>query len=246
MYRVSFYSYKFVLSVAKKRMKRGIIITIDGTSGAGKGTLARAIAKRLGYSYLDTGAMYRAIALLVHREDFNFDDEKRLSEMLLQTHISFERDQNSNPRVFLNREDVTEEIRTPEISKLSSDIATKKVVRDYLREMQRRIARKGNIVAEGRDMGTYVFPNADFKFYVDASLSERARRRRIQLKESAIKVSIEEVKSDIEGRDKQDKERLESPLHPAPDAVIIDTTNLTVEKAVERIMRTIMEGHNLK
>lgn len=227
-------------------MKRGIIITIDGTSGAGKGTLARAIAKRLGYSYLDTGAMYRAIALLVHREDVNFDDEKRLSEMLLQTHISFERDQNSNPRVFLNREDVTEEIRTPEISKLSSDIATKKVVRDYLREMQRRIARKGNIVAEGRDMGTYVFPNADFKFYIDASLSERARRRRIQLKESAIKVSIEEVKSDIEGRDKQDKERLESPLHPAPDAVIIDTTNLTVENAVERIMRTIMEGHNLK
>jgi len=112
--------------------------------------------------------------------------------------------------------------------------------------MQRRIARKGNIVAEGRDMGTYVFPNADFKFYIDASLPERARRRWIQLKESGIKVGIEEVKSDIERRDKQDKERVESPLHPAPDAVIIDTTNLTVDTAVEKIMKTIMEGHNLK
>jgi len=208
-------------------MKRGIIITIDGPSGAGKGTLARAIAKRLGYSYLDTGAMYRAIALLIHRKNINIDNEKRLSEMLLQTHISFERDQNSNLRVFLNREDVTEEIRAREISKLSSDVATKKVVRDYLRGMQRRIALKGNIVTEGRDMGTYVFPNADFKFYIDASLSERARRRRIQL-------------------DKQDKERLESPLHPAPDAVIIDTTNLTVDTAIEMIMKTIMEGQNLK
>jgi len=106
-------------------MKRGIIITIDGTSGAGKGTLARAMAKRLGFSYLDTGAMYRAIALLVHRKNINIDNEKRLSEMLLQSHISLERDQNSNPRVFLNREDVTEEIRTTEISKLSSDVATK-------------------------------------------------------------------------------------------------------------------------
>src|SRR3989337_34781 len=114
-------------------MKRGIIITVDGPSGAGKGMLARAIAKRLGYSYLDTGAMYRAIALLVHRKNVNIDNEKRLSGMLLQTRISFERDLDSNLRVFLNRKDVTEEIRTPEISKLSSIIATKKVVRKYLR-----------------------------------------------------------------------------------------------------------------
>ncbi len=227
-------------------MKRGLIITIDGPSGAGKGTLAQAIAKRLGYSYLDTGAMFRAIALLVYRENVNIDDEKRLSKMLLQTHITFEKDRNSNLRVFLNREDVTEEIRTPEITKFSSDIATKKVVRDYLKEMQRITARKGSIVTEGRDMGTYVFPDADFKFYVDASIAERTRRRWLQLKESGIKVSIEEVKSDIERRDKQDKERVESPLHPAPDAVIIDTTNLTVDTALEKIMKTIMEGHNLK
>jgi len=227
-------------------MKRGIIVTIDGPSGTGKGTVARAVAKRLGFTYLDTGAMYRAVALLVKRNGIDFNDEKKLGEALLESHISLQSTSDYDLRVFLNKEDITEEIRTPEISRLSSYIATKKIVRDVLKGMQRRIGLKGNIVAEGRDMGTYVFPDADFKFYLDASLSERARRRWRQLEESGIKEDMEKVKADIEQRDRQDREREESPLHPAPNAVIIDTTDLTAEEVTEKVIKTmeISKGQN--
>lgn len=223
-------------------MKKGIIITIDGPSGAGKGTVAQAVAKRLGFLYMDTGAMYRAIALLAHRNLVNLNDEKELTELTLGVHLSLKTDSNHNIRVFLGEEDVTEKIRTSEMSRLSSDIATKKSVRNFLKVMQRRIGREGRIVAEGRDMGTYVFPNADFKFYIDASLDERAKRRWLQLKEIGIKANIEDVKEEIEIRDRQDRERQESPLHPASDAVIIDTTNLTADEVVEKIIRTIEEA----
>ena len=135
---------------------------------------------------------------------------------------------------------MTDEIRTPLISRLSSDIATKGVVRLFLKRMQRAIGGGRDIVAEGRDMGTYVFPDADFKFYIDATLDERARRRWLQLKESQIGADLEEVRRDIEIRDKQDKERGESPLHPASDAVIIDTTDLKVHEVVEKIIKIIV------
>jgi cytidylate kinase len=220
-------------------MKKGIIITIDGPSGAGKGTVAKTLARRLGLTYLDSGAMYRAVALLVQRKRLDINDEKKLRELLLESHISLQSTPDHNLRVFINREDVTEEIRTPEISRLSSAVATKKIVRDVLKGMQRRMALKGNIVADGRDMGTYVFPDADFKFYIDATLDERARRRWLQLKESGIKESIEKVRAELLERDRQDKERKESPLHPARDAVIIDTTNLEIEEVVDMIIKTM-------
>jgi CMP/dCMP kinase len=223
-------------------MKKGIIVTIDGPSGAGKGTVAQAVAKRLGFLYMDTGAMYRAIALLAHRNLVDLNDEKELTELTLGVRLSLKTDSDYNLRVFLNEEDVTEKIRTSIMSCLSSDIATKKSVRNFLKAMQRRIGREGKIVAEGRDMGTYVFPNADFKFYIDASLDERAKRRWLQSKESGIKTTIEDVTEEIERRDRQDRERQESPLHPAPDAVIIDTTNLTAEEVVEKIINTIEEA----
>ena len=218
------------------KMKKGIIITIDGPSGAGKGTVARALAKRLGFIYLDTGAMYRAVALHAKRKGTDLNNQKELTDLLFDVHISLQRDSNSDLRVILNEEDITEEIRTPEISSLSSYIATKKIVRDVLKRMQKRIGKGGNIVAEGRDMGTYVFPDADFKFYLDATLDRRARRRWLQLKESGIDEDIGKVRVEMEERDKQDMERSESPLHPAPNAVIIDTTNLTVEEVVNRII----------
>lgn len=220
-------------------MKKGVIITIDGPAGSGKGTVAKAVAKRLGYLYMDTGAMYRAVALSVLRKAVRIDDEKGLDELTSQTRIVFENGENYAQEVFLNGEDVTDEIRIPEISRFSSDIAAKRVVRTHLKKMQRKIGEKGNIVADGRDMGTYVFPDADFKFYIDAALDERARRRWLQLRESGVRADIEEVKSEIRIRDKQDTERSESPLHPAHDAVIIDTTDLEIDEVVQRLIETI-------
>ncbi|MGH7901314.1 MAG: (d)CMP kinase [Thermodesulfobacteriota bacterium] len=216
-------------------MKKGIIITIDGPSGAGKGTVARIVASKLGLNYMDTGAMYRAVALLVKRSLIDYDDEDELRKLLLEIHIAFENNSDNNLRILLNREDVTDKLRDPEMSTLSSNLATKRSVRTTLKGIQRRMGIKSNIIAEGRDMGTYVFPDADFKFYLDATLNERAKRRWQQLRESGIEVELEDVKNEIEKRDRQDTERQDSPLHPASNAVIIDTTNLKIEEVVEKI-----------
>ncbi len=216
-------------------MKKGIIITIDGPSGAGKGTVARIVASKLGLNYMDTGAMYRAVALLVKRSLIDYDDEDELRKLLLEIHIAFENNSDNNLRILLNREDVTDKLRDPEMSTLSSNLATKRSVRTTLKGIQRRMGIKSNIIAEGRDMGTYVFPDADFKFYLDATLNERAKRRWQQLRESGIEVELEDVKNEIEKRDRQDRERQDSPLHPASNAVIIDTTNLKIEEVVEKI-----------
>ncbi len=215
--------------------RSAIIITIDGPSGAGKGTVAQIVAKKLGLDYLDTGAMYRAVALLISRKTINIDDEEELKNILLKAHITFERNTDKRINIELNGEDITNKIRTPEISSLSSYLATKRVVRTKLKEIQREVGIKGSIVADGRDMGTYVFPDADYKFFIDATLDERARRRWLQLKESGRDVALDEVKKEIELRDRQDSERSESPLHPAPNAVIIDTTNLSIDAVVEKI-----------
>jgi len=218
-------------------MKKRIVIAIDGPSSAGKGTVAKIVAEKLGFAYLDTGAMYRCVALALKNNKVDLDDENKISEILSRTKIKLSSDSSSNLIVELNGKDVSKEIRTPEISKLSSDIATKKSVRSYLLGLQREFAKNTNIVAEGRDMGTLVFPDADIKFYIDASVEVRTNRRFLQLEQAGIKTNIKKLRKDIENRDNQDKNREIAPLHPAINAVIIDTTNLEIDQVVDIILK---------
>ncbi|MGH7850639.1 MAG: (d)CMP kinase [Thermodesulfobacteriota bacterium] len=216
-----------------------MIITIDGPSGVGKSTVSKSVARKLGFTYLDTGAMYRAVALRVKRDSIDINDDKMLESLLNHTEIGFARKENGDLVIMLNNEDVTDKIRTPEVSRLSSDVATKRTVRIKLVHLQQEMGKTGNMVAEGRDMGTYVFPDAAFKFYLDASLDERTRRRREQLSQSGDDADIESVKNEIIKRDAQDMERSESPLHPAINAVIIDTTNLSSDEVTDRIIKEV-------
>ena len=179
-------------------MKKRIVIAIDGPSSAGKGTVAKIIAQKLGFDYLDTGAMYRCVALTLKNNEVDINDESEISEILSSTKIKLLKDSNSNLVVELNGKDVSKEIRTPEISRISSDIATKISVRSYLLSLQREFAQNTNIVAEGRDMGTLVFPDADIKFYIDASVEVRTNRRFLQLEQAGIKTNIKKLRKDIE------------------------------------------------
>ena len=219
--------------------KNGVIITIDGPSGAGKSTVAKIVAEKLGLIYIDTGAMYRAVALLVKRSGISPDNEQELESLLRTATITVDRNSDNNVKVLLNSEDVSDNIRTIEISRLSSYLATKMVVRNRLRAMQMDMGAEGNIVAEGRDMGTYVFPNADFKFYLDASIDERARRRWLEPSAIDSRLTLNEIKHEIEQRDAQDSERSESPLHPAPNAVIIDTTKLSADEVIRVVLSEV-------
>lgn len=214
-----------------KMKKEKIIITIDGPSGVGKGTIAREIAEKMGLSYLDTGSMYRAFALKVINSGVDPDSKKDLEELINSTTIEI-----SDNNIFLDSKEVTGIIRTEKISNMASSLATKSQVRNFLVDLQRNIGKNGNLVAEGRDMGTYVFPDADFKFYLDASTEERAKRRFLQLAKSGDKIDINSLKEDLMKRDKQDMERKESPLHPAVNAVIIDTTDMGKSEVVSKIL----------
>lgn len=218
-------------------MKKRIVIAIDGPSSAGKGTVAKIVAQKLGFSYLDTGAMYRCVALTLKNNEVDINDDTKISEILNNTKIKLSSDNNKSLKVELNGKDVSKEIRTPEISRLSSDIATKLSVRSFLTKLQREFAQNTNIVAEGRDMGTQVFPDADVKFFIDASIEVRTNRRYLQLQQAGIKTDIKNLRKDIENRDYQDKNREIAPLHPAINAVIIDTTNLEIDQVVDIILK---------
>ena len=216
-----------------------MIITIDGPAGVGKGTIAKIISKSLGFKYLDSGAMYRALALFADLNGVSDNDSDRLKKILIDLHIQFIEDKEGE-RVLLNTDDVTEDIRTNEISTLASKFAANDIVRKILREMQRRMIKDKDFIAEGRDMGTYVFPDAEYKFYLDADLKIRAKRRADQLKEIlGINMNEENVAKEISNRDNLDMTRESCPLHPAADAVIIDTSNMTIDDVVLKIKTVI-------
>lgn len=213
-----------------------MLITIDGPSGVGKGTVAKILAESFGYNYLDSGAMYRALALFADLHGVTAeDDSKKLKKILINLHIRFVNKENAQ-KVFVNTDDVTDDIRTNEISKLASQFAVNEIVRNVLKEMQRRLVKNKDYVAEGRDMGTYVFPYAENKFYLDASPEIRARRRALQLKEIlGINVNEERVLKEINERDNLDMTRDICPLHPADDAVIINTSDLSINEVIKKI-----------
>jgi CMP/dCMP kinase len=203
------------------------VIAIDGPAGAGKGTVARRLAARLGYRLLDTGAMYRALAWSVARAGLAPDDTPALRKHVERLQIDLEGD-----RVMVDGRDVTDDIRSPEIASLTSRLSMLAVVRDKLTPVQRRMAATGGVVLEGRDTGTVVCPDADVKFYLDASLEERARRRQLELRARGVEVDTETARSDIAARDAQDSSRALAPLRRAADAIEVDTTGFTVEQVV--------------
>jgi len=218
------------------------IITVDGPAGSGKSTVSRLLARRLKYLYLDTGAMYRAVAFQAKRESLDLKDREKISRLCRDLDLQF-KTLDGTTRIFLGSEDISAAIRSPEMDMLSSAISAIKEVREAMTLLQRKMAEKGGVVAEGRDMGTVVFPHADFKFFVDADSRVRAGRRYRERLERGEVVSRGEVEKELRKRDDQDTTRALAPLVPAKDAVIVDTTNMTVEEVVEKMVRTIERGN---
>jgi CMP/dCMP kinase len=212
------------------------IIAIDGPAGAGKSTVARELAQRLGFTIVDTGAIYRAVALAAQRAGVAWDDDARLAKLLdgPQFRLSFADD----TRVFLNDDDVTTTIRTPEISRGASVVSARPGVRKKLLGLQRDLGRRARrgAVLEGRDIGTVVFPDADVKFFLTASDQARAARRQTELQEKGLAVAVDEVLADQRQRDRDDTERAIAPLKPAADAVVVDTTAMDLAQVVQECL----------
>lgn len=219
-----------------------MIIAVDGPGGAGKSTAARLLAKRMGYAYLDTGATYRAIGWKAHAEGAGLQEEA-LARLCAHTRVEIELTQDSQ-QIIVDGKDVTAEIRTPEMSRMASAVAGFASVRSHLVRMQRQTGlslegQYGGVVVEGRDIGTAVFPDAPVKFYMDADIAERGRRRWEELKEKGLEVDLHEIIKGIMKRDEDDKGRSVDPLRKAPDAIVIDTTGLALEEVVERMQKEI-------
>jgi cytidylate kinase len=215
-----------------------LIVAIDGPAGAGKSTVAKRLAKELGYTYMDTGAMYRAFAWKARQGGVDLEDEEKLREVLRRTNVEL-LDREETPRVLLDGRDVTSEIRTPELSQLASKISALGPVRERMVELQRAMGARGGMVVEGRDIGTVVFPQAEVKIFLTAGPEERAKRRFAELQSQGKQVSLDETMEEMKERDRRDQERALAPLRRAEDAVAIDSTAYGVDEVMERIMREI-------
>jgi cytidylate kinase len=224
-------------------MKKGLIIAIDGPAASGKSTTAQLLAEKLGYVYIDTGAMYRACALKAKKMGIDINDEESIRELLDDIDIRIE-NHNSKNRIFLDGEDVSEDIRADDISALASAISAIPAVRYKMVELQRKMGEKGGVILDGRDIGTFVFPSAEVKFFLTASPEVRAKRRWLELKQKGINKDFSEVLADLVKRDNNDSQRALAPLKKADDAIEVDTSNITIEEQTDylyQIIRSRME-----
>lgn len=219
-------------------MSKRIVVAIDGPAGAGKSSVARSVAGKLGFTYIDTGAMYRAVALWARRVNVATNDMHRLEQLAFQARIEFE---PGGSRVFLNGEDVTEAIRQPGMADEASAVSTIPGVRRAMVDAQRRISEGASVVMEGRDIGTVVFPEADVKIFLDADAAVRAVRRAKELEQRGEPVAVEKIAQQIAERDNRDRTRAEAPLLQAPDALYVDTSGLTQEQVEEVVLKAVRD-----
>ena len=217
------------------------VVAIDGPSGSGKGTIARRVAAALGWHLLDSGALYRLTALAADRHDVPLDDPGQLAELARSLDVRFGTDDSGDEKIWLEGDPVSSELRTEETGKGASTVAALQPVRDALLELQRGFRKAPGLVADGRDMGTHVFPDAVLKVFLTASAEERARRRHKQLKDKGIDVSLAALSRDIEDRDRRDSERSVAPLRPAEDARILDSSGQSIEAVTNLVLDWVRE-----
>jgi cytidylate kinase len=222
-------------------MPRIPILTIDGPSGSGKGTISRAVAERLGWHYLDSGALYRAVGLAAAWEGVDLSDPEAVAQCARRTEIRFETQGAGEPHVIVNGKDATRQLRTETAGAAASAIAAQPPVRAALVDLQHGFRRLPGLVADGRDMGTVIFPDAPFKVFLTASAGERAQRRYKQLKEKGVSVNLDSLLHEIAARDERDAGRAVAPLKPADDAVVVDSTGTPIAEVIERVLAVLPE-----
>ena len=218
----------------------GFIVAVDGLAGSGKGSITQIVAERLNLVTIDTGAMYRSVTLAMLEQNVGIDDLDKIVEILKNIKIEFKEEENTK-KVFLNGKDVTLKIRSKEVNEFVSPVSTIKIVREHLANLQREMAKTIDVIMEGRDIGTNVFPNADVKIYLDATPEERARRRFKQNEENGIKIPFDEILKNVKERDYIDSHREIAPLKKADEAIYIDSTGMTIEEEANEVIKIIEE-----